>query len=35
MHRFVMAAIVTVAGLLSAGQAGLAQDAAQRVYIVT
>lgn len=35
MHRFVMAAIVTMAGLLSAGQAALAQDAAQPVYIVT
>ncbi len=35
MHRFVVAAVVTMAGLLSAGQAALAQDAAQPVYIVT
>lgn len=35
MHRYVMAALVIVAGLLSLGQAALAQDAAQPVYIVT
>jgi quinol monooxygenase YgiN len=35
MHRYVMAAVVIMAGLLSAGQAALAQDAAQPVYIVT
>jgi quinol monooxygenase YgiN len=35
MHRYVMAALVTMAGLLSLGQAALAQDAAQPVYIVT
>ena len=35
MHRYVMAALVIMAGLLSLGQAALAQDAAQPVYIVT
>ena len=35
MHRFVMAAVVSMAGLLSAGQAVHAQEAAQPVYIVT
>jgi quinol monooxygenase YgiN len=35
MHRTVMAALVIMAGLLSLGQAALAQDAAQPVYIVT
>jgi quinol monooxygenase YgiN len=35
MHRFCLAAVVTVAGLFSVGQAVLAQDAAQPVYIVT
>lgn len=35
MHRFCLAAVVMTAGLLSAGQAVLAQDAAQPVYIVT
>jgi quinol monooxygenase YgiN len=35
MHRYVMAALVIMAGLLSPGQAALAQDAAQPVYIVT
>ena len=35
MHRSFAAAIVTMAGLLSPGQAVLAQDAAQPVYIVT
>jgi quinol monooxygenase YgiN len=35
MHRFVKAAVVTMAGLLSAGQSGVAQEAAQPVYIVT
>ena len=35
MHRFCLAAVVMTAGLLSAGQAALAQDAAQPVYIVT
>jgi len=35
MHRTVMAALVIMAGLLSLGQATLAQDAAQPVYIVT
>ncbi len=35
MHRYVVAAVVMTAGLLSAGQAALAQDAAQPVYIVT
>src|ERR1700690_3317225 len=34
MHRFCLAAVVTMAGLFS-GQAALAQDAAQPVYIVT
>jgi quinol monooxygenase YgiN len=35
MHRSVMAAVLTMAGLCSAGSAALAQDAAQPVYIVT
>jgi quinol monooxygenase YgiN len=35
MHRFVKAAVVTMAGLLSAGQSGVAQEAVQPVYIVT
>ena len=35
MHRYVMAAVVIMAGLLSVGQTALAQDAAQPVYIVT
>jgi quinol monooxygenase YgiN len=35
MHRYVMAALVMMAGLLSLGQAALAQDAAQPIYIVT
>jgi quinol monooxygenase YgiN len=35
MHRFVVAAVVIMAGLLPLGQAALAQDAAQPVYIVT
>jgi quinol monooxygenase YgiN len=35
MHRYFMAAVVIMAGLLSLGQAALAQDAAQPVYIVT
>jgi quinol monooxygenase YgiN len=35
MHRYVMAALVIMAGLSSLGQAALAQDAAQPVYIVT
>jgi quinol monooxygenase YgiN len=35
MHRFGLVAVVTMAGLFSAGQAALAQDAAQPVYIVT
>ena len=35
MHRFCLAAVVTMAGLFSAGQAASAQDAAQPVYIVT
>jgi quinol monooxygenase YgiN len=35
MHRSVMAAVVTMAGLFSLGQTAAAQDAAQPVYIVT
>src|ERR1700690_4269029 len=35
MHRFCLAAVVTMAGFFSVGQAALAQDAAQPVYIVT
>jgi len=35
MHRYVMAALVMMAGLLSLGQVALAQDAAQPIYIVT
>jgi len=35
MPRYVMAALVIMAGLFSLGQAALAQDAAQPVYIVT
>jgi len=35
MHRNVMAAVVTMAGLLPVGQTAVAQDAAQPVYIVT
>jgi quinol monooxygenase YgiN len=35
MHRYVMATVVIMAGLLSLGQTALAQDAAQPVYIVT
>jgi quinol monooxygenase YgiN len=35
MHRYVVAAVVIMAGLLPLGQAVLAQDAAQPVYIVT
>ena len=35
MHRFCLAAVVTMAGLFSVGQAVLAQDAARPVYIVT
>jgi quinol monooxygenase YgiN len=35
MHRYVVAAVVIMAGLLPLGQAALAQDAAQPVYIVT
>jgi quinol monooxygenase YgiN len=35
MHRTVMAAVVTMAGLFSLGQTAAAQDAAQPVYIVT
>jgi quinol monooxygenase YgiN len=35
MHRTAMAAVVTVAGLLSPGQTAFAQDTAQPVYIVT
>ena len=35
MHRYVMAAVVVMAGLLPLGQTTLAQDAAEPVYIVT
>jgi quinol monooxygenase YgiN len=35
MHRYVMAAVVMMAGPLSVGQTAFAQDAAQPVYIVT
>jgi quinol monooxygenase YgiN len=35
MHRYFVAAAVTMAGLLSLGQSAFAQDAAQPVYIVT
>ena len=35
MHRYVMAALVMMAGLLSLGEVALAQDAAQPIYIVT
>ena len=35
MHRSVVAAVLTMAGLFSAGSAALAQDTAQPVYIVT
>jgi quinol monooxygenase YgiN len=35
MHRFVIAAVVIMAGLLPVGRTALAQDAAQPVYIVT
>lgn len=35
MHRCLMAAVVTIAGLLSAGEIARAEDAAQAVYIVT
>ena len=35
MHRYVMAAVVIMAGFLFLGQAAFAQDAAQPVYIVT
>ncbi len=35
MHRFIAAAVVTMAGLLTRWPAALAQDAAQPVYIVT
>ena len=35
MHRYVMAAVVIMAGFLSVGETSLAQDAAQPVYIVT
>jgi quinol monooxygenase YgiN len=35
MHRYVMAAVVMMAGSLSLGQTAFAQDAAQPVYIVT
>jgi quinol monooxygenase YgiN len=35
MHRFFLAAVLMMAGLLSPGQTALAQDAAQPVYIVT
>jgi quinol monooxygenase YgiN len=34
MHRYVMAAVVMMAGPLSVGQTAFAQDAAQPVYIV-
>jgi quinol monooxygenase YgiN len=35
MHRYVVAAVVMMAGSLSLGQTAFAQDAAQPVYIVT
>jgi quinol monooxygenase YgiN len=35
MHRYFVAAVMTMAGLLAHGSAALAQDAAQPVYIVT
>ena len=35
MHRFFLAAVITVAGLFSAGQIARAQDASQPVTIVT
>jgi len=35
MHRYVMAAVVIMAGFLFLGQTAFAQDAAQPVYIVT
>ena len=35
MHRYFVAAVMTMAGLLAHGGAALAQDAAQPVYIIT
>jgi quinol monooxygenase YgiN len=35
MHRYLLAAVLMTAGLLSSGQMASAQDAAQPVYIVT